>query len=607
MAVQGPVGPVGPVGPKGDKGDPFTYDDFTPEQLEQLKGPKGDPGPTYTAGENITISADNVISATGGSGGGGWPSDLPKPSVGGYGYTESGEQTTITWDGDTDGRDSFILHNTAMDINAYKIAEKDAKYPNNATITIKIGENENTGEAKLIEYTNCSEYSFLEEPMVIIATGGEEIEISGKLTGVAPSDGVYFIKVPQKHFDVYATSLTYGTPDTVHKIDEKYLPDGVGGGGSVPKPLTYDYMPEGYPKKSVQTATLMEEQQVAFTSVGSKGLYVAQITNAFEIVEGQTYAVNWDGTEYECVCVNDGKYIWIGNRSIMGGSDTGEPFMYVYNTKQHSGIFATLDTSASHTISVKRIEEIVTPMAEEFLPSRVTAVIENAATKENPVFTGSFSQNRKENTLIGTRSHAEGYETTASGDNSHAEGFRTTASGDNSHAEGSICTASGQYCHAECISCTASGEASHAEGYGCEASGKASHAEGYYCTASGQYSHAEGYFCTAQGKNQRVQGKFNIASGTSDSIVDSDYSHIVGNGTSDSAPSNAHTLTWSGVPWYQGRPQFGGTAMDNGSQTVMANGDKEVILASSTANSTKKFRITVDDSGTISATEVIST
>lgn len=54
---------------KGPKGDSFTYDDFTPDQLEQLKGPKGDPGPTYTAGENITISADNVISATGGSGG----------------------------------------------------------------------------------------------------------------------------------------------------------------------------------------------------------------------------------------------------------------------------------------------------------------------------------------------------------------------------------------------------------------------------------------------------------------------------------------------------------------------------------------------------------
>ena len=54
----------------------------------------------------------------------------------------------------------------------------------------------------------------------------------------------------------------------------------------------------------------------------------------------------------------------------------------------------------------------------------------------------------------------------------------------------------------------------------------------------------------------------------------------------------------------KGRPQFGGTAMDNGAQAVMANGDKEIILASSTANSTKKFRITVDDSGTLSATEV---
>ena len=60
------MGIPGPRGERGPKGDPFTYDDFTAEQLEQLKGPKGDPGPTYTAGENITISADNVISATGG-------------------------------------------------------------------------------------------------------------------------------------------------------------------------------------------------------------------------------------------------------------------------------------------------------------------------------------------------------------------------------------------------------------------------------------------------------------------------------------------------------------------------------------------------------------
>ena len=36
----------------------------------------------------------------------------------------------------------------------------------------------------------------------------------------------------------------------------------------------------------------------------------------------------------------------------------------------------------------------------------------------------------------------------------------------------------------------------------------------------------------------------------------------------------------------------------------MANGDKAIILTSSMPDSTKKFKITVDDSGTLSATEV---
>ena len=40
----GPKGDKGDQGPKGDKGDPFTYSDFTAEQLEGLKGPKGDKG-----------------------------------------------------------------------------------------------------------------------------------------------------------------------------------------------------------------------------------------------------------------------------------------------------------------------------------------------------------------------------------------------------------------------------------------------------------------------------------------------------------------------------------------------------------------------------------
>ena len=150
-------------------------------------------------------------------------------------------------------------------------------------------------------------------------------------------------------------------------------------GGSVTKPLTYDYMPEGYPSKAMGTITLMEKQELAFTS--TKGVYAVVLTPGFKVVEGQTYTVNWDGTEYECVGFISNSMTLFGNLSIAGmGDDTGEPFMYAYSETDFMGQFATLDTSASHTISVKTIGEIVTPMAEEFLPAgvRTAALIINS-------------------------------------------------------------------------------------------------------------------------------------------------------------------------------------------------------------------------------------
>lgn len=49
---------------KGEKGDPFTYDDFTSEQLKKLKGPQGEPGndgddakPQFTDDEVAALKA----------------------------------------------------------------------------------------------------------------------------------------------------------------------------------------------------------------------------------------------------------------------------------------------------------------------------------------------------------------------------------------------------------------------------------------------------------------------------------------------------------------------------------------------------------------------
>lgn len=125
--------------------------------------------------------------------------------------------------------------------------------------------------------------------------------------------------------------------------------------------------PEGYPKKSVQTTTLMEEQELAFAEV--EGFYAAQLTNAVEIVVDQTYTVNWDGTDYECVCYFFNSRGALGNPSIYGvGNDTGEPFIYLYDSSQPVAGFTTHNTSASHTISVKTVREVITPMTSAFLP-----------------------------------------------------------------------------------------------------------------------------------------------------------------------------------------------------------------------------------------------
>ena len=164
------------------------------------------------------------------------------------------------------------------------------------------------------------------------------------------------------------------------------------GGSSVPKPLTYDYMPAGYPTKTMGTVTVMEEQVVKFVSSGDGSPSVGVLTTTFIPVKGQTYIVNWDGAEYECVCsIFNDTILVLGNLSIIGaGDDTGEPFIYL-NVPSAGSEFDTLETTASHTISVKTTGEIFTPMAEEFIPATALITYDSS--------TGTFSSNLTNNEL----------------------------------------------------------------------------------------------------------------------------------------------------------------------------------------------------------------
>ncbi len=176
----------------------------------------------------------------------------------------------------------------------------------------------------------------------------------------------------------------------------------------------------------------------------------------------------------------------------------------------------------------------------------------------NTTASGQSSHAEGENaTASGKYSHAEGSETKASASGSHAEGTSTTASGGGSHAEGSGTTASGVCSHTEGTFATASGHSSHAEGCTTTANEFCSHAEGNSTTASGAYSHAGGQYTKAN-QYQLVHGRFNKESAgpTSDSSNTGDL-FILGNGTSETARTNAFRVTTSGKAY--GLSNFSGS------------------------------------------------
>lgn len=178
---------------------------------------------------------------------------------------------------------------------------------------------------------------------------------------------------------------------------------------------------------------------------------------------------------------------------------------------------------------------------------------------------------------LGRWATAIGYQTKAAGDGACAIGMNTNAPADGAHAEGDGSSAEQVSAHAEGHQTKALGYVAHSEGYQTEASGFAAHAEGYGTKASGTAAHAEGQSTIAASDNQHVQGIFNIED------KENKYAHIVGNGTGHER-SNAHTLDWEGNAWFAGSVEGAAVIL------VAPNGSR--------------FRVTIDNTGTLRAAEV---
>ena len=231
----------------------------------------------------------------------------------------------------------------------------------------------------------------------------------------------------------------------------------------------------------------------------------------------------------------------LGNKSIYGaGDDTGEPFLYIRN--QASGAFATLETTASHTISVKKTAEIVIPMAGEFLP--VASEDNYGAVKKSEIVTSyKFDAQAPHDQMV------EAIAAFGTGNASIVWGVKKVIDASYNSSDDTI---SVSFAKEPLNRITFS-----------------KNSDGFYINNLGSNTYGE-----LQGNQVRIFNNNN------------DYT----------------------VLWVEGEPPNVTLGID--ANRIAINGiwgmsTTEMILKSSTEGSSKNFKITVDDSGTISATEIV--
>lgn len=309
-------------------------------------------------------------------------------------------------------------------------------------------------------------------------------------------------------------------------------------------------LPDGYPYMTVSKVL----PSTTFTDVKGQ----ATLGYALPIGENVAYTVDWNGTSYSCVSFPSE---FFGINVVVLGSEagTGEstyPFciMTVDIGSTSDAIIYPLDGSTTFTIAItgpkyKKIHAAYLPRLDAYN-------IQNGEGDGSICSIGAFKETGNDALAFGSESKASGYA---------------------SFTLGYICYAEGGYSFAMGQSSYAAGIHSFAFGSSANAYGDHSFAKGNGAYANGDYSHAEGREVTASGNHQFVFGKYNIED------TENKYSLIVGNGDFSNR-SNAHTLDWEGNAWFAGTVE--GTAL---------------ILSS--PNGTR-YKITVDDSGTLSATAI---
>lgn len=311
--------------------------------------------------------------------------------------------------------------------------------------------------------------------------------------------------------------------------------------------------------KDKETVTLMEEQTVSFSIIESDGIGQATSPVYIDLDVDSTYIVKIDGIEYECTVKQGDDVLFIGNGFFVGKEDTHEPFLYrIIGSEQGAWIYS--GTEKNHTISVVMSRIGIQKIPKKFIPWDESNFKEPIYISHGP---NAWSSKDKEKYY-----------------NKWCEGHAIIINYDGSATFGLVISM-------------------------------------YYAKAIGLQMciiSSTGELLSWQQHNSSWSRSDITKDGikmTVDDIIDNTHSWPI-----FSEPINnvnigdtvKALLTWNEndkkpAIFKRSKTNISGVVNETYANLVL-NGDKEIILTSSTEGSSKKFALTVDDSGTISATEV---
>ena len=286
--------------------------------------------------------------------------------------------------------------------------------------------------------------------------------------------------------------------------------------------------------------TVLVEESTA-TFADEGGVYGAEVTSTFLATVGETYKVSWDGTVYESVCANYKAGLFaIGNLSIAGAGADTGEPFLI--VPNGSSIFIyTPDTSDTHTFSISGLVAEVVKIPDKYVSDTFRGIV----TAGNPLQWSKDDWAAYYGLFQGGKLLKINV---ARGSNDEGYVLSVVYNARSGVTQITTITTEGRL---------------------------------YYLSTN---SYTNEYYWTPVFENWELYLRYKQTGSYQNPVKREEYDRL--------ELLDGLVFTTKKVN------------EDAFSRKVVLEGDKEIVLSSSTANSTKKFKITVDDNGTISATEV---